>query len=234
MRRTTRLYYGALLVLAWQALATGCGRSAPLTFSDFVDDPIAREGTLARCNNDRAATRGDRECTEARRAAAAVAAQRQTARSEELARESERKRAAVRARAAAEERAHREARAEAEAAAAAAYDASGVRSRKPLRRLLGRRPPAAPSRGRERIPLRRPSGRTSRVPRTLCPTLPCPRSSGRPTRSRSTRGHRSKARRRGLRRPDVACISHQAVAAPSATLWQHGQIESRRSPFVEE
>jgi hypothetical protein len=123
MRRTTRLYYGALLVLAWQALATGCGRSAPLTFSDFVDDPIAREGTLARCNNDRAATRGDRECTEARRAAAAVAAQRQTARSEELARESERKPAAVRARAAAEERAHREARAEAEAAAAAAYDA---------------------------------------------------------------------------------------------------------------
>ncbi|MCH6555811.1 MAG: hypothetical protein IH797_04255 [Chloroflexi bacterium] len=39
-----------------------------------MDDSIAREGTLARCNQDREATAGDAECINARRAASALAA----------------------------------------------------------------------------------------------------------------------------------------------------------------
>ena len=40
----------------------------------FMDDSIAREGTLARCNQDREATGGDAECINARRAASTLAA----------------------------------------------------------------------------------------------------------------------------------------------------------------
>jgi hypothetical protein len=79
---------------------TGCQEPEPRLFADFMEDPIAREGTLARCNRERETTEDDLECANARRAAAAIALR------------EERERAAA-----------REAQALAEANARAAYDA---------------------------------------------------------------------------------------------------------------
>jgi hypothetical protein len=41
---------------------------------EFMDDSLAREGALARCNRDREATANDAECVNARRAASTIAA----------------------------------------------------------------------------------------------------------------------------------------------------------------
>jgi hypothetical protein len=111
---------GVLLVCAW---AAGCEQENPRTFDDFMEDALAREGVLARCNLDRTTTDEDAECEAARRAASAVAAEMEQARKGGLERESERKMIAMRDRVAEQDRAAAEVAARAEAERAAAYDA---------------------------------------------------------------------------------------------------------------
>ena len=62
------------LVLIASHLAGCSAEIRPRSYMQFMDDSIAREGTLARCNQDREATSGDAECINARRAASAIAA----------------------------------------------------------------------------------------------------------------------------------------------------------------
>jgi hypothetical protein len=63
-----------------------------------MEDGLARDGVLTRCNQDRDATLTDAECANARRAAAAVALEAERGREPELERESEVKLAALRER----------------------------------------------------------------------------------------------------------------------------------------
>jgi hypothetical protein len=112
-------------VLIVAVLAVACEQDAakPRSFEYFKEDGLAREGALVRCNQDRDATAGDVECANARRAAVAVAAELEQARSGELAAESERKLASMRDRADRAERAQEDAELAAQAAADAAYEA---------------------------------------------------------------------------------------------------------------
>jgi hypothetical protein len=81
-------------------LAAAIGACAPepqpRTVLDFMEDGLAREGVLTRCNHDRDATLQDVECSNARRAAAALAIEAERARAGDLEHASERKLAAVR------------------------------------------------------------------------------------------------------------------------------------------
>ena len=88
-----------------------------------MEDGIAREGVLTRCNQNRDATLTDEECANARRAAAAVALEAERAREPELARESEAKLLALRQREARRAASEQDAAAAALAAAEAAYEA---------------------------------------------------------------------------------------------------------------
>jgi len=105
------------------ALLVGCTEPEPRSFSVFMEDGIARDGALARCNQDRKATERDIECANARRAASAIALREERAQREELERESERKLSELRDQIARRDRAKREAMAAALAAAEAAYEA---------------------------------------------------------------------------------------------------------------
>ncbi len=78
-----------------------------------MDDGLAREGVLTRCNENRDETLTDEECANARRAAAAIALEAERARAPQLEQESEAKLLALR------EREGRQAAAEQDAAAAA-------------------------------------------------------------------------------------------------------------------
>lgn len=109
-------------MLACAVFAAGCEQEHHRTFYDFMDDSLAREGVLARCNQNRENNK-DPECAEARRAAAAVAAQAERERLAALEQESQRKIFALRKRMEADERAAERAVAEVEAALQAAYDA---------------------------------------------------------------------------------------------------------------
>jgi len=104
-------------------LLCGCEEPQPISFAEFMDDEFARDGTLIRCNENRAATRDDLECANARRAAAAIALREERARREALELESERKIAELRAEIERERAAARLAEQRAQAAARAAYDA---------------------------------------------------------------------------------------------------------------
>jgi hypothetical protein len=120
----------ALLCLLATLLAlAGCEEPRPRTFTEFMEDDFAREGTLARCNQDRAASAGDLECANARRAAMAIALNEERVRREELEAESERLRAELRARIAQQQEAERRAREAAEAMERLAYEAQWVDSR---------------------------------------------------------------------------------------------------------
>jgi hypothetical protein len=90
------------------AVVTACAPSQPEPRSvlDFMDDGLAREGVLTRCNQNRDATLDDPECVNARRAAATLAIEGDRERAEENERESERKLLALR------ERSYRESAAE--------------------------------------------------------------------------------------------------------------------------
>jgi hypothetical protein len=88
-----------------------------------MEDGLAREGTLARCNQDRDGTATDIECENARRAAAAVAVREEQARRAELERESQRKLVALRTRTEQQRQAELQAALEAKAAADALYEA---------------------------------------------------------------------------------------------------------------
>lgn len=112
----------ALVTVCLVALAGCVEEPEPRSFSQFLVDAIARQATLVRCNEDRAGTASDLECSNARRAAAAIAAQAEAKRRAELEAESERQRAAARARVAAQQEAAREAAEAARRAAEAAYE----------------------------------------------------------------------------------------------------------------
>lgn len=109
--------------LAALGLLAGCEEPQPISFAEFMDDDIAREGTLARCNEYRDETAADIECANARRAAAAIALRDERARREALEQESERKLAQLREQVERERAAAREAQLLAEEARRAAYDA---------------------------------------------------------------------------------------------------------------
>ena len=113
-----------LVLLAAAALAA-CAppQPEPRTILDFMDDGLAREGVLTRCNQNRDATLADEECANARRAAAAVALEAERARQPDLTRESEDKLLALREREARRAAAEQDAAARARAAAEAAYEA---------------------------------------------------------------------------------------------------------------
>lgn len=88
------------------AIAFGCALLAacveeplPRTYTEFMEDTLAREGVLARCNVDREATANDLECINARRAAAAIAAQAEEGLRERREVQSEARRLAARQRA---------------------------------------------------------------------------------------------------------------------------------------
>jgi hypothetical protein len=114
-------------------LAVACEQEAarPRSFEYFKEDGLARDGALAHCNLEPGATEHDVECANARRAAAALAAEHEQSRSGELAAESERKLAAMRVRSDRADQAQQEAALEAEAAAEAAYEAQWRDSKAP-------------------------------------------------------------------------------------------------------
>lgn len=141
--RSARAFRAAGLALGIAALASACVKPEPRRFEEFMEDSIAREGTLARCNQMREETMGDIECANARRAAAAIALQAERTRREELERESERKLAALRAEIARRDRAKSEAMAAALAAAEAAYEAQWANSEEQTDDELGAEEPAA-------------------------------------------------------------------------------------------
>ena len=95
----------------------------PRSFVEFMDDSLAREGVLARCNADRAATAHDPECVNARRAAAAIAAREEAGQRERLEAQSEARLLAARQRADAQVEAERRAAMAAEAERQLAYEA---------------------------------------------------------------------------------------------------------------
>ena len=67
-----------------------CVEPRPRTFADFMEDPIARDGTLARCKEHAEDALTDIECSNASRAAQAIALRQERERREELERESKR------------------------------------------------------------------------------------------------------------------------------------------------
>jgi hypothetical protein len=96
LRATARLLVVAVAVGG--ALSACHEPVAPRTFADFMEDRIAREGILARCNANREATLHDIECANARRAAASIALRHERERREALERESDLKLAELRRR----------------------------------------------------------------------------------------------------------------------------------------
>ena len=79
------------------ALVAGCAEPAPpRSVQDFLDNPIVLEAALVRCSRDRAETRYDAECVNAREANRIVAAKEVAERRAELEAQSERKRQALR------------------------------------------------------------------------------------------------------------------------------------------
>lgn len=104
-------------------LATACSKPDARGFDEFMEDRIAREGVIARCNQNREATENDIECANARRAASTIALREEQARRRELELESDKKLATLRAEIERRDRAKREAMDAALAAAQAAYEA---------------------------------------------------------------------------------------------------------------
>jgi hypothetical protein len=100
------------------ALAACAPEPEPRSIIDFMDDGLAREGVLIRCNRNREETLTDAECANARRAATAVALRAERERAPALEQESEAKLLALRERAALQAGA-------AQAVADAAYEARG-------------------------------------------------------------------------------------------------------------
>jgi multidrug efflux pump subunit AcrA (membrane-fusion protein) len=91
MNRTTGVAICVLSVLV------ACGEEPPpRSVTEFMDDPILLEATIVRCGQDRAASRYDAECVNARDAVDRLAAAREQARRAELEARSEQKRQALR------------------------------------------------------------------------------------------------------------------------------------------
>lgn len=107
---------GRLLAVGVAAVVavSACSPPPPRSYDFFLNDSIARDGTLARCDRDPVAAQSDIECLNARRAALAVQLEEERARREALERESAAKIEALRR----EFEAQRRAREAAEAAEA--------------------------------------------------------------------------------------------------------------------
>lgn len=100
-----------------------CEKPTPRSFTQFMEDRIAREGTLAHCDEFPQETANDIECANARRAAAAIALRQEREKREELERESQRKIAELERVVSERERIAREAALEALRAQEEAYEA---------------------------------------------------------------------------------------------------------------
>jgi hypothetical protein len=114
---------GFALLVAAAIAACAPPQPGPRSSFFFMEDGIAREGVLTRCNQNRDATLTDEECANARRAAAAIALEAERAREPELARESEAKLLALRQREARRAASEQDTAAAALADAEAAYEA---------------------------------------------------------------------------------------------------------------
>lgn len=112
------------LVLGLCAVLAACvDKPPPRSFTEFMDDRFAREGTLVRCNVDRAVTTNDAECINARRAAAALAAHDDAAQREQRDAQSEVRLLAARQRQAVQQEADRRAEVAVHAEEQLAYEA---------------------------------------------------------------------------------------------------------------
>lgn len=87
------------LIAATSLAFAGCiEEPRPRAVTEFLDDPIALEAALTRCNANRTRTRNDPECENARAAVSRIEAAEDSKRQAELEAESERKREALRRR----------------------------------------------------------------------------------------------------------------------------------------
>lgn len=110
-----------LLVLVFAGLLVACESEAPRSYSEYLEDPIAREATILRCKAGKDVSKGNAECINAKRAAAALAAQGDGEKRRRFEAESKRKQAALRERIAAQQAAEARLQAEAKRRADAAY-----------------------------------------------------------------------------------------------------------------
>jgi len=96
-QRVSRVWPKAVVTLLFAATVAACApQPAPRSVLDFMEDGLARDGALARCNQNRDATLSDGECANARRAATTLTVEAERVRAAEFDRESERKLAAMR------------------------------------------------------------------------------------------------------------------------------------------
>lgn len=86
----------AVLVCLGMVLAACEKPVPPRSFAEFMDDPVARDGIIAYCNERPVEAVSNIECANARRAQATMALRAERERRAELERESERKLAAMR------------------------------------------------------------------------------------------------------------------------------------------
>ena len=93
--RATKTYL--TLTIIGTALVAGCAEEAPpRSVTEFVENPILLEATMVRCSQDRAATRYDAECVNARQAISQIAAKEEAAQRAGREARSESKRQALR------------------------------------------------------------------------------------------------------------------------------------------
>jgi hypothetical protein len=96
-QRVPRVWPKAVVTLLLAATVAACAPPPePRSVLDFMEDGLARDGVLTRCNRNRDETLDDVECANARRAAATLSLEAERAGAANLERESERKLAAVR------------------------------------------------------------------------------------------------------------------------------------------
>ena len=88
-------YLTTLFILL--AVVAGCGKEPPpRSMTEFLDNPMLLEAAIVRCAKDRAQSRYDAECVNARAAAARITAREEADRAADLEARSERKRQELR------------------------------------------------------------------------------------------------------------------------------------------
>lgn len=85
-----------VIAISGLGLLAGCEEPRPTSVTEFMEDPIAMEATIIRCNSDRDGRRYDQECVNAREAVRITEAIEQRARRQALEEQSERKLQALR------------------------------------------------------------------------------------------------------------------------------------------
>ena len=84
-----------LLLLCGVAIVTGCDNEPPpRSVEEFIDNPIMLEAAVVRCSQNRAESRYDAECVNARQAVSIIEAKEERARRDALERQSAAKREA--------------------------------------------------------------------------------------------------------------------------------------------